>query len=258
MWFRTMWYTPLNNAYPPRYFRILWALAALCLLGVIIYNNVALADMPPLPSYVSINTYSINHTFHDPLPQFIRQRPLYSQTAINVFLIPSCISETIKFAFPAFYWAMVQSNTNWLRPVEFAITAPVMMWLIMYDCGINDRFALCQGAANILLMIIVGYWFTGPHPSWQQHAICFYLLIIPFTQAFIAYSSHDPAPPWQITVIVIVEFFIYSSYGFVSVVCTYYNEPAPYKVTELSSVILSIAAKTIMACIHIAGEQARP
>jgi len=251
-------YKSLGADYPPRYIIILWAIAALCLLGVLIYNNIALKGMSSLPSFLAINTYSINNSFHNPNPQFITERGLSSQAAINVFIIPSLISESFKFICPAIYWRLVQANHNWVRPLEFAITAPVMMWLIMYDCGITDRFALCQGASSILLMLIVGYWFTGnPHPSWQQHLICFYLLIIPFIQAFIAYGSHSPSPPWQVTVIVVVEFFLYSSYGFVSVFCTYYNEPAPYIITELASVILSISAKTIMACMHIAGEQAR-
>lgn len=193
--------------------------------------------------------------------------------------LTSLVHASIAFFFYREYTGMVKAQNNWIRWLEYSVTASVMTWVLMQLCGITNIFLLvCLGVLGNVAMQLQGHLMevvnarpsgsvalpqTGrrsPKPvivSWVP-TVCGWLIFlaqwIPLFSYFLSgVLSSNEEVPWFVYASFIGQFFNYASFGLLQFLYFKGVFFKTYQAAEYGYVFLSLFAKTYLALILAIG-----
>lgn len=110
-----------------------------------------------------------------------------------------------------------QMDRFYLRWFEYAVSASIMMFLIVYFLGITNLAVICLLSANMFFIIIVPFISRrGQGPEYIVASVYYSVIWLYLFVTFIVENVEFlNTIPWYVYLIVFGEFLLYSSFGFV-------------------------------------------
>lgn len=180
----------------------------------------------------------------------------------------------IAFRFYDVYLRAIKAQNNWIRWIEYSVTASIMTWVLMQLCGITNIFALvCLGVLVNVAMQLQGHLMEIANnrlsrkrnakpivATWIPMLVGWILFLaqwIPQFAYFFAGVLSTSDVPWFVYASFIGQFFNYASFGLVQLLYFKGIVFKTYESVEYGYVFLSLFAKTYLALILAIGIAAR-
>lgn len=193
-------------------------------------------------------------------------------------LLTAIVHAVIAFRFFAYYKTLVDKKNNWIRWVEYSVTASVMTWVLMQLCGITNIFLLvCLGVLGNVAMQLQGHLMEivnnerydsmskkrAQKPvvkTWIPMLVGWVIFLaqwIPTFAYFLSGVLSSSDVPWFVYATFIGQFFNYAAFGLVQLLYFRGIVFKTYESAEYGYVFLSLFAKTYLALILAIGIAAR-
>ena len=178
---------------------------------------------------------------------------------VFVFVFLTAVFHLIIYKLPS-YTNLVENGNNFIRWVEYSITATIMLILIALTVGVKETSALALIVCESIVVMLMGHlteraFFSGDTSSAiMLIVLAFFLILSAFGIIFWAYGDltmQVPGIPKFVTPIVILEFFLFMAFGFVQ--SMYIARAVDYSQSEIGFVTLSFIAKTLLSWLLFAG-----
>ena len=175
------------------------------------------------------------------------------------------------------YQRGVEQGTNWVRWVEYSITATIMLFVIAVTCGTNSTDGLVLMSVATLCCMLCGYISeatatTNKRVSMLATGVGWLLLLAVFTvllrrfwSIYTQTQGTDSGPPPWVWAIVISLTLLFMSFGSIHLIHmrkqwqagTSSVTPAFHQWIEVSYTVSSVVAKTLLVTLLASGLFAR-
>lgn len=180
---------------------------------------------------------------------------------LEVFFLMSTVEHGFCLLFPMLYVRLV-GTIALQRWGSYSISAPVMIVMVGYSCGISDVFALVAMAGLIFGMVWTGALFDMTRGKVDMGgmvvslAVGFVLLVFAFIPIWTAFAGYSEAPAFVYAIVVLIT-LLYFSFGFVPIGSLLTGEERPYLRSEYVYCVLSLTSKLLLGHLFGTGFAAR-
>lgn len=239
----------------PRSLRVLHMVCFACHLASAIAVPIYMHGVPRLPFYKTVYT---NATLTQSL---VETGTMKAYSLLEVFFLASTAEHAFCFLFPMLYVQLV-GTVAWQRWASYSISAPVMIVMVGYSCGIGDSFALVAMAGLIFGMIGTGALFDMARGKQDMGGMVgalvvgFVLLLFAFIPIWAGFAGYTEAPAFVYAIVVLIT-LLYFSFGFVPIGSLLVGEERPYLRSEYAYCVLSLTSKLLLGHLFGTGFAAR-
>lgn len=178
---------------------------------------------------------------------------------IILFVFITAIFHFVAFALrKSLYTSMINNDNNWLRWLEYSVTATIMIAIISLSTGVKEFSTLVQGMVMNVVVMILGYVVEKLIKD-DKRTLAFIVTLAAWilfagiwafiTQAFVISASK--APIFVIAIYILMS-ILFVSFGVVQG-CQLGKVYKDYSSVELSYIVLSFTAKILLAFLLFVG-----
>ena len=150
------------------------------------------------------------------------------------------------------YSEMIRTQNNWVRWIEYSLSATMMLYIIAFLAGVKDKNVYYLITATNVAMMMQGQWIEQNHAEGKSvlapMATGFGLLLAEFAIIYRDFQRRQKAeqvsgftqPSWEPTA-VLVMFLFFATFGFISLYASFTN--TSYYGTEVMYIMASFIAK---------------
>ena len=150
------------------------------------------------------------------------------------------------------YTEMIRNRNNYIRWIEYSITATIMLYIIAYLSGVKDQNIYYLITATNIAMMAQGQWIevaAREQKDWITPMVtAFGLLLTEFYIIYRNFQKRNTAeqvdgfkqPSWMPTSVLIM-FLFFLCFGFVSLICAWSGKE--YYYIEVAYIMASFIAK---------------
>jgi hypothetical protein len=186
-----------------------------------------------------------------------------------VFVSVTALAHLAYATCRSWYVGLITHKNNWMRWVEYAISATILLVVISISSGLKEFNAILlfiTGCAAVMFLgdgvekILANPTATGTHAHWSSTVAGWLVLIgiiVVLCRAFgAAKSNAEGNMPAFVPYVVVLTIVFYMSFGVVQLVHAS-GGFASYVQVELAYIILSFVSKTMLVLIVTSGLVAR-
>jgi hypothetical protein len=173
----------------------------------------------------------------------------------------------------SYYRGLIDRKNNYLRWIEYAISATIMLIIVGISSGVKDLDSITLFVFALPAVMVIGNAVEcslaagGPMSSsisatvgaWLMLIGIFVVMMRSFVAATKTAKEMGAKVPDFVPVVVIVTMFFFASFGIVQILqmCGFYKTRGGYPAVELSYITLSFVSKTLLALLVASGLVAR-
>jgi hypothetical protein len=187
---------------------------------------------------------------------------------IVAFTVFTAAIHLIYFFAKNFYSKMIADQNNWVRWLEYAISATIMLVIIAISSGVKDFDVILLFIFASVSIMLLGDTveksikkgskgaISATVSAWLMLAGVFTVLLRSFGSTV---ASADGRVPGFVIGIVVITLMFFSSFGGVQIaqMSHFFEKRGGYSSVELTYIVLSFISKALLALLVVSGLAAR-